>query len=246
MFELPNNLRLQQIGMINLFRELKSDMFLSPVLLHGGYTKIMCDSTDTIFQVMGIVVRSLTEGKSEVSDWLKITQPVDTLFLINHEYGKLIAKKCCKGKNKHLFTYDIACVGGEKNEIIQTIIRENKPEAAVIFATKNELKLLAPVLEILRSWDIPVMIFALASLCDTALFDSADTCITVSRISNTPVKFVVKQEKDCRTLIEKTSGWDCTRSSESDIQEANRETDPHNAIPEIKRLSQIPNAEDLI
>ena len=246
-FELPDNLRFHYLGMIDLFGEANRGHFISPILSNDGFTKVFCDSVDTALQILGSLLRSLTSGISEYTGWLNLSRGFKSLLLIDLDYKKLAAKHCSSCEKDFLFVFDIASVGGMKgNEKLQTAIRENDPEIAVILATNKALSSLGPVIETLQSKDIPILVFAPASLRDSEIFATADTWITATRISSNPEKIVIKQDNDCKTLECIENGWKVCKSSEGDIQASNRETDPQHQLSEIKRLDKLPEQEDLI
>ena len=221
-------------------------MFLTPILSNSGFTKILCDPVNTIFHVAGIIVRSLTNGKTEVHGWLQDTPPRRTLFLITKCYRKLAAKHCQGCMENRLFVYDIACVTGVKgNESLQTIIRENNPETAVILATQDSLSHLDSVVANLRMKDLPLIILVPAAFACNPLFDFADAQISATCITETPITIVIKQEGKCQTLTLESEGWISRKSEECEIQKASRDTDLWKTSPDIEMIDQMPSPEDL-
>ena len=246
-FALPEILRPQQLGMIDIFCDRSRGMFLAPILKNGGFTIILCDSMKTIFHIAGIATQTLTTGQTNASGWLGTTVPRRTLLLINKSEEVPAAEHCHGCRKSNMFVYEVSRVCGKGgNAILQTILRENIPEAVVILAPYSaDLSQLQSLITVLRSRGIPLLILMPASLSDSALGDLAETKICATCISTDPMELVVKQEDKCSTLTSTPDGWRVKRSTEEEIQAANRETDPRSTFPQVERLEHMLSPEEL-
>lgn len=245
-FALPEILRPQQLGMINIFSDRSRGMFLAPILKNGGFTIILCDSMKTIFHVGGIIAHTLTTGKTHASGWLDATVPRRTLLLINKSDEVPAAEHCHGCRKSNLFVCEMARVCGKGgNAILQTILRENIPEAVVILAPYAVGSQLESIMAVLRSKGLPLIIITLALPSDFELGDLAETQICATCISMDPMEIVIKQKGKCSTLTSTSDGWRVKRSTDKEIQAANRETDQRSTFPQVERLDHMLSPEEL-